>query len=340
MPAALIEARHCYFVIGIISLAVCIAALGFGFDLLERWYAKHLEDKRHHHSPDYKARRSYPRQTDNRVVIARLDAVAEQLDAYRREQQRADTHRSLREIFVIVVGVVAAGFAGWSAWIFYSQLREMRDARRPLMSLEVEPASALEYSESSVSVSFRLTLQNVGDSAAIDVNAITNIIVDKTPNINLFTRNISLRDPFDTLKKHCDKVTTLLHSDCNAFGNVIFPRATFKSDPESTMADIPNIPPPSPSRFPGPLSTLENLIPSPLPPLVNQIMVVACVDYRAIGDSQRHQTGEVYWLTRKLPANSQGWSDIDPNDRQTVPADGLSLRKAGIMNFFYTPYVN
>lgn len=112
------------------GLAILIFALWQASVWVQNWQIKRNEEKQHRRRQHYYERYPNIKKRDPFAIRAHVQAIADQLQGYREQQERSERRRAARENLTIVGIFITAALALGQGWIFYNQLNEMQEDRR------------------------------------------------------------------------------------------------------------------------------------------------------------------------------------------------------------------
>jgi hypothetical protein len=168
------------FILSLAMLAVLICGLGLLSNFVQNWQIKRHQEEERERNPNKASPYRDRDEREVRALTSSINAIANQLYSYKKQQRRGERSREFREIIIIVVGVIAAFFAGASAWIFSSQLGEMQADQRPWLRVEFTPTGLRFFPNSEgVAITYTAFFRNFGKAPALDVQVI--------PELYLFT---------------------------------------------------------------------------------------------------------------------------------------------------------
>jgi hypothetical protein len=251
------------------------------------------------------------------ALLTSINAIASQLNVYGKQQRGHERQRACRET-IIIIGVIAAAFAGGSAWIFYLQLDEMRQEKRPWIDVSLE-ISSITADNDTVNADVVLLVRNVGRLPANLVFPVSEIVI---PLIDHNTERI---------ERHiCDSVKERPHS-----GTVIFPK-----DPQLRLPAPTNLRPYSDfikamrvqaSVFVDAIPSLgeeekERMMKAAEDKYTGQFEIVSCIGYFIYGSTTIYRSGVIYNVWMNDPKYSVpisiGRGDIIPKEKLRVERVG------------------
>ena len=155
------------FLLGLIAAGATIIALVNTSMWVQRRQIPR-EDEKHDAGNQKQGQTSDERyQTFWHAIAFHIHAIGEHLHTQSQEHRRQDSKRTSRENRMLIIVGLTAVFALGSDWIFYGQLREMREDRRPWVAIEdMKLLGPLVMTHGEADINIGFTLKNVGRSPA------------------------------------------------------------------------------------------------------------------------------------------------------------------------------
>jgi hypothetical protein len=154
------------FLLALASLAVLIVALTHLSVWIGDRETKDEEDLDRIRNEEKHSRDSGFHQAPRHALVARLEAISDELYAQTKQLRHHERKRSILEITAVTAAIAAAIFAFWSAWVFAGQLSEMQTERRPWIQLSKFTPLGIDVMEGGVDIRVLPYARNIGHSPA------------------------------------------------------------------------------------------------------------------------------------------------------------------------------